>query len=56
MNLSGKAVRYRMDAEKIPLERVLIITDDLALPFGTPRMRAKEAEGATTVSATSKPS
>ena len=46
MNLSGKAVRYWMDAEKIPLERVLIITDDLALPFGTLRMRAKEAEGA----------
>jgi PTH1 family peptidyl-tRNA hydrolase len=35
MNLSGKAVRYWMDKEKIPLDRVLIITDDLALPFGT---------------------
>ena len=34
MNLSGKAVNYWMQAEKIPLERVLIITDDLALPFG----------------------
>ena len=41
MNLSGKAVRYWMDAENIPLERVLIITDDLALPFGTLRMRTK---------------
>ena len=29
MNLSGKAVRYWMDAEKIPLERVVVITDDL---------------------------
>ena len=38
MNLSGKAVRYWMDAEKIPLDRVLIITDDLALPFGTLRL------------------
>ena len=45
MNLSGKAVRYWMDAEKIPLERVLIITDDLALPFGTLRMRAKGSGG-----------
>ena len=34
MNLSGKAVRYWMEAEKIPLERVLIVTDDLAMPFG----------------------
>ena len=45
MNRSGKAVRYWMDSEKIPLERVLIITDDLALPFGTLRMRAKGSGG-----------
>jgi len=45
MNLSGKAVRYWMEAEKIPLDRVLIITDDLALPFGTLRMRAKGSGG-----------
>lgn len=45
MNLSGKAVRYWMDTEKIPLERVLVITDDLALPFGTLRLRAKGSDG-----------
>ena len=45
MNLSGKAVRYWMDAEKIPLERVIIITDDLNLPFGTLRLRARGSDG-----------
>ena len=45
MNLSGKAVRYWMDAEKIPLERVVVITDDLNLPFGTLRLRAKGSDG-----------
>ena len=34
MNLSGEAVRYWMSTEKIPIERVLVIVDDLALPFG----------------------
>ena len=33
MNLSGNAVRYYMQLHKIPLERVLIIVDDLALPL-----------------------
>ncbi len=45
MNLSGKAVRYWMECEKIPVDRVLIITDDLALPFGTLRMRSKGSGG-----------
>jgi PTH1 family peptidyl-tRNA hydrolase len=45
MNLSGKAVRYWMNEENIPLENVLIITDDLALPFGTIRLRAKGSDG-----------
>jgi PTH1 family peptidyl-tRNA hydrolase len=35
MNLSGKATRYWMEAEKIPLENTLIVTDDIALPYGT---------------------
>jgi PTH1 family peptidyl-tRNA hydrolase len=34
-----------MDAEKIPLDRVLVITDDLALPFGTLRLRGKGSDG-----------
>ena len=45
MNLSGKAVRYWMASEKIPLERVVVVTDDLNLPFGTLRLRAKGSDG-----------
>jgi len=45
MNLSGKAVRYWMDAFKIPHQHVLVITDDLALPLGTLRLRAKGSDG-----------
>lgn len=45
MNLSGKAVNYWMQQEKIPLERLLVITDDLALPFGTIRLRGKGSDG-----------
>ena len=40
MNLSGKAVKYWMDKEKIPLENVLIIVDELALPLTKFRLRA----------------
>ena len=39
MNLSGVAVRYWMNHEKLPLENLLIIVDDIALPFGAIRMR-----------------
>lgn len=45
MNLSGKAVRYWLEAENIPQENLLVITDDLALPFGTLRMRTKGSDG-----------
>ena len=45
MNLSGKAVNYYLQSEKIEPENLLIITDDLALPFGTLRMRAKGSDG-----------
>lgn len=41
MNLSGRAVRYWMDKEKIPLERVLVLVDDLALPLNEVRLRSK---------------
>ena len=41
MNLSGKAVKYWLEQEKIPLERSLIVLDDIALPLGTLRMKAK---------------
>lgn len=39
MNLSGVAVRYWMNHEKLPLENLLVVMDDLALPFGTLRLR-----------------
>jgi PTH1 family peptidyl-tRNA hydrolase len=45
MNLSGNAVRYWMQQEKIPLENVMVITDDLALPFGKLRMRGQGSDG-----------
>ena len=41
MNLSGNAVRYWMQQEKIPLENVLIVVDDLSLPFGALRLKPK---------------
>ena len=45
MNLSGKAVNYWMQKEKIPIENILVITDDISLPFGSIRMRAKGSDG-----------
>lgn len=45
MNLSGKAVKYWMEKEKIPLNQVLVITDDINLPFGTIRLKAKGSDG-----------
>lgn len=45
MNLSGKAVKYWMDKEKISLDNVLIIIDELALPLGTLRMKGTGSDG-----------
>lgn len=45
MNLSGKAVKYWMDQEKIPIEQVLVVTDDLNLPFGSLRVKIKGSDG-----------
>lgn len=45
MNLSGKAVNYWLQHEKIPVENLLVITDDLALPFGKLRMKPKGSDG-----------
>ncbi len=45
MNLSGKAVKYWMDKESIPIENILVIVDELALPLGTLRMRGKGSDG-----------
>lgn len=41
MNLSGKAVKYWLGKEKIPIENLLVVVDDIALPLGTLRMKAK---------------
>jgi PTH1 family peptidyl-tRNA hydrolase len=45
MNLSGKAVVYWMNKENISIENLLIITDDLNLPFGTIRLKTKGSDG-----------
>ncbi|MCO6501280.1 MAG: aminoacyl-tRNA hydrolase [Vicingus serpentipes] len=45
MNLSGKAVNYYLQKEKINLENLLVITDDIALPFGTLRLKGKGSDG-----------
>lgn len=41
MNLSGKAISYWLNALQVPRENLLVIVDDIALPFGTIRMRTK---------------
>lgn len=45
MNLSGKAVKYWMDKENIPVENILVVTDDLNISFGTIRIKAKGSDG-----------
>lgn len=45
MNLSGKAVNYWMQKENISLENLLVVVDDLAIPFGTLRMKGKGSDG-----------
>lgn len=45
MNLSGHAVRYWLQKEKIPVENLLVVVDDLALPFGTLRLKGKGGPG-----------
>lgn len=45
MNLSGKAVNYWMQKEKIAVEDLLVIVDDLALPFGTLRLKGQGSDG-----------
>lgn len=45
MNLSGVAVRYWMNKESLPLPQLLILVDDIALPFGTIRIRESGSEG-----------
>lgn len=41
MNLSGKAVNYWMNELKVPLQNVLVVVDDLAIPFGSLRIKPK---------------
>lgn len=45
MNLSGKSIAYYLLSYKIPPENLLVVTDDLALPFGTIRIKPKGSDG-----------
>jgi len=45
MNLSGKAVRFHLQDLKLPNDRLLIVTDDLALPFGKLRLKPRGSDG-----------
>ena len=45
MNLSGNAVKYWIEKEKMPLENVLVITDDVALPLSKMRLRPSGSNG-----------
>lgn len=45
MNLSGKALKYWMDKEKVSIENILVVTDDLNIDFGTIRLKAKGSDG-----------
>ena len=44
MNLSGEAVRYWMSTERITIDHILVLVDDLALPFGTLRLKGKGSD------------
>jgi PTH1 family peptidyl-tRNA hydrolase len=45
MNRSGKALKYWMEKEKIPMENLLVVTDDINLGFGTLRLKTKGSDG-----------
>lgn len=45
VNLSGKSVRYWLNKEKIRIENLMVVTDDINLPFGTIRIRTKGSDG-----------
>lgn len=45
VNLSGRAINYWLQKEKIPLENLIVIVDDLALPFGSLRLKTKGSHG-----------
>jgi len=45
MNLSGKAIKYWLEKENIPRENLLVVTDDLNIPFGTIRIKPRGTDG-----------
>ncbi|MEJ1730121.1 aminoacyl-tRNA hydrolase, partial [Escherichia coli] len=45
VNLSGKAVRYWMTEERIAVENIMVVLDDVALPFGKLRLKARGSDG-----------
>ena len=45
MNLSGKAINYWLQQEKIPLQNLLVVVDEVALPFGAIRLKGRGSDG-----------
>ena len=45
VNLSGKSIRYWLNKEKINIENLMVVIDDINLPFGTIRIRTKGSDG-----------
>lgn len=45
VNLSGRAVNYWLKKEKIPIDKLLVLVDDIALPFGSLRLKARGSHG-----------
>jgi PTH1 family peptidyl-tRNA hydrolase len=45
MNRSGKSIKYWMQKEKVPIDRIMVVVDDIHLELGTLRMRAKGSDG-----------
>ncbi|NNF35404.1 MAG: aminoacyl-tRNA hydrolase [Saprospiraceae bacterium] len=45
MNRSGKSVRYWMTKEKVPVDRIMVVVDDIHIEYGTLRMRGKGSDG-----------
>ena len=45
MNLSGRAINYWLQKEKLEIDHLLVLVDDIALPFGTLRLKGKGSDG-----------
>jgi PTH1 family peptidyl-tRNA hydrolase len=45
MNRSGKSIQYWMQKEKVPVDRIMVVVDDIHIEYGTLRMRGKGSDG-----------